>query len=316
MPRDSTGGPLIRVRRLTPGLLDAWLVDQQLAGARGSYRLRLWRETAAAFPPLRDELRAYIHEAFKDARRRLRRGFEDSLSPFNDPALDPAANYPAALNRMTLQGYFGETIGVIAVEHWGAAGHADWQVPAFLFRFHDQEFQHLEQINQRIRDGQQPNPDALNQRRPGRTGDDAVAFRRNGRGSITDVLTIEAKCLSANNNAKIQQAHEKLAAGGPLPSSIRELIELLSEYDTPEAMSWHEALLQFRADGYRTATRHDGVVYATGHIPTKGPRQAWLPSEPHPAYTAPRHLEGMEFQFEDLGCVIDLLYRGAQNANA
>ena len=316
MLRDSAGAPLIRVRRLTPGLLDAWLVDQQLAYARGNYRLRLWRETAAGLPALRDELRAYVDEAFEDARRRLRRGFEDSLSPFNDPTVNPAANYPAALHRMTLQGYFGETIGVIAVEHWGAAGHVDWQVPAFLFRFHDQEFQHLEQINQRIRDGEQHNPDATDQRRPGRTGDDALAFRRNDGGSITDVLTIEAKCLSANNNAKIREAHEKLAAGGPLPPGIRELIELFSEYDTPEAMSWHEALVRFRAAGYRTVARHDGVVYATAHIPVIGPRQAWLPAEPHPAYTAHRHLEGMEFQFENLEHVIDVLYRGEHDADA
>jgi hypothetical protein len=27
--------------------------------------------------------------------------------------------------------------------HWGAHGHMDWVVPAFLFRLHDQEFQHV-----------------------------------------------------------------------------------------------------------------------------------------------------------------------------
>ena len=104
--RLTLNGPLIRFRRLTPGLLDAWLLDQRLAGARPQYRLRLWLETSTAFAALRDELRAYVHEALDDARRRLRRGFEDALSPFNDPALDPAANYPAALHRVTLQGVF------------------------------------------------------------------------------------------------------------------------------------------------------------------------------------------------------------------
>ena len=296
--------------------MDAWLVNQHVVGASPRYRLRLWREDSTALPALRDELRAYINEALEDARRRLRRGFEDSLSPFSNPALDPAANYPAALHRVTLQGYFGETIAGLAVEHWGAAGHADWQVPAFLFRFHDHEFQHLEQLNQRIREGEAQNPDALDQLRPGRSGDDALAFRRNGDGVISDVLAVEAKCLQTNNTAKIQEAHEKLAAAGPLPSGIRELIELLSDYDTPEARSWHEALLRFRADGYRRAARHDGVVYATAHIPARVGRQAWLPPEPHPAYTAERYLEGMEFQFENLDRVIDSLYRGTHDANA
>jgi hypothetical protein len=94
---------MIRLRRLTAGLLDAWLIDQQLANGHPRYRLRLWRDAANALPALREELRAYIDEAFDDARRRLRTGFEDALSPFNDPALDPAANFPAALNRIDSQ---------------------------------------------------------------------------------------------------------------------------------------------------------------------------------------------------------------------
>ena len=302
---------MIRVRRLTRGLLDAWLVDQRLPDADPRYCLRLWRESPGEFPALRHELRTYINEALEDARLRLRHGFEDSLSPFADQPLDPATNYPAGLHRVTLQGYFGETLGVIAVEHWGAAGHEDWLVPAFLFRFHDQEFQHLEEINQRIRDGEPHNPDATAQLRPGRTGDDALAFRRNGDGVITDVLTIEAKCLTQNNTESIRKAHKKLAAAGRRPSGIRELIELLSEYDTPEAMSWHEALMKFRADGYQQADRHDGVAYATAHVPARTGRQAWLPAEPHDAYTAGRHLDGMEFQFHNLEQLINSLYREA-----
>jgi hypothetical protein len=47
---------------------------------------------------------------------------------------------------------------VLAVEHWGAHGHMDWIVPAFLFRLHDQEFQHLEAIKERLRAGEPPEP--------------------------------------------------------------------------------------------------------------------------------------------------------------
>ena len=106
---------MIRFRRLTVGLLDAWLVDQRLANGHPRYRLRVWRENRDALAAIRGELISYIDEAFDDARRRIRRGFEDDLSPFNDKASDPAANYPAILHRVTLQGYFGETLGVIAV---------------------------------------------------------------------------------------------------------------------------------------------------------------------------------------------------------
>ena len=163
---------MIRFRRLTPALLNAWLVNQQLASTHARYRLRVWRENRVALAAIRAEMLAYLDEAFEDARLRIRRGFEDDLSPFSDPAHDPAANYPALLHRVTLQGYLGETLAVIAVEHWGAHGHTDWIVPAFLFRLHDQEFQHLEAINERLRAGEPYDPDQAAQQRPGRTGDD------------------------------------------------------------------------------------------------------------------------------------------------
>ena len=304
---------MIRFRRLTPELLDAWLVNQPLvADGHARYRLRVWREDRDGLAAIRQELVDYINEAFEDARRRIRRGFEDDLSPFRDQPNDPAANYPALLHRMTLQGYFGETLAVIAVEHWGAHNFMDWVVPAFLFRLHNVEFQHLEMINERIRAGEVYDPDSPGERRPGRTGDDGLAFRISTDNSITDILTLEAKCLAQSNNAKIEEAHKKLVAGGLLPSGVRELINLLADYDTPEAQAWQEALLALWRNGYRTVNRHDGVAYACGSVPAQAGRVAWMSANaPHPAYTVARNLEGMEFQFVDLNTVVDTLYRGA-----
>ncbi|MGM5030063.1 hypothetical protein AB8B02_27905 [Tardiphaga sp. 862_B3_N4_1] len=247
-----------------------------------------------------------------DARRRIRTGFQDDLSPFNDPAHDPAANYPAMLNRISLQGYLGETLGALAVEHFGAIGYSDWKIPALLFRFHDQEFQHLDLINERLFAGVAHDPDADEEKRPGRTGDDGLAFRMDDNGVITDILTLEAKCLTVSNTGIMKDAHEKLVAGGNRPSGVRELINLLTEYDTPDAKAWQQALLQFYWKGFQTATRHDGLAYAVGHSP-KQPvdRIAWLPpAAPHPSYTLQRNLEAMEFQFENLDAVVDILYRG------
>lgn len=306
---------MIRFRRLTPALLNAWLVQRALPVHHPRYRLRVWREDRAGLAALRAELLTYFDEAFDDARRRIRAGFEDDLSPFNDPVRDPATNYPALLHRVTLQGYLGETLAVVAVEHWGAHGHTDWVVPAFLFRLHDQEFQHLESINERLLAGEVYDPDAITEQRPGRTGDDGLAFRINERGVITDVLTLEAKCLAQNSPEKIQDAHAKLAAGGLRPSGVRELINLLQEYDTPEAQLWQQALLQLWRDGYRVAVRRDGVSYVCGRVPIRpADRITWMPPDaPHPAYTIDRDLEGMEFQFPDLNGVVDAIYRGGRH---
>jgi len=261
---------------------------------------------------IESELRSYIDEAFDDARKRLRAGFEDALSPFNDTAIDPAANYPAVLHRVTLQGYFGEILAVIAIEHLGVHNHADWKIPAFLFRFHEPEFQHLELINERLRSGQLHDADIQSEQRPGRTGDDGLAFRLDESNTITDVLTVEAKCLAENRNEKIQEAHEKLSKGGPLPPGVRELVNLLSEYDTTAANSWVEALMKLRKDGYRNAGRWDAIAYVCGNSPQRGGRVTWLPiAQPHFAYTVPRNLVGLEFHFRNLADLITRIYRGA-----
>jgi len=303
---------MIRFRRITLRPLNAWLSAQPVSKTHRKYELRVWREVNANFSVLRDELVAYAQEALDDARIRIRKGFEDNLSPFSDPVDDPAAHYPAMLNRITLQGYLGETLAGLAVEHFGAFGKNDWHVPAFLFRFHDQEFQHLDLINERMLMGEAHDPDAVAERRPGRTGDDALAFRIDEAGTITHILALEAKCLIKSNTSVIADAHGKLAAGTRRPSGIRELITLLSDYETDEAQAWVARLMELYRDGFRTVKRRDGLAYATGDSPVRpATRVSWLPADsPHSAYTADRRFDAMEFQLEDLEGLVDTLYRG------
>ncbi|MCD5982355.1 hypothetical protein [Pseudomonas sp. CDFA 610] len=304
---------MIRFRRVTLQPLSAWLVAQPSTGTHSKYELRVWREDNANFEELRDELVAYAQEALEDARVRIRKGFEDNLSPFSDPVDDPAAYYPAMLNRITLQGYLGETLAGLAVEHFGAFGEIDWQVPAFLFRFHDQEFQHLDLINERFIMGEPHDRDAEAEKRPGRTGDDALAFRLDGNGNITHILALEAKCLATSNTATIADAHGKLAAGSRRPSGIRELITLLSDYETTEAQAWVARLLELYRDGFRTANRSDGLAYTVGHFPVSPKtRLSWLQADaPHTSYNVDRRLVAMEFQLSELRALVETLYRGA-----
>ena len=216
------------------------------------------------------------------------------------------------LNRITLQGYLGETLAGLAVEHFGAFGKRDWHVPAYLFRFHDTEFQHLDLINERLLMGEAHDPDAVAERRPGRTGDDALAFRIDATGTITHVLSLEAKCLSRSNTATMEDAHAKLSAGYRRPSGVRELITLLSDYESKEAQEWVERLLKFYSEGFRTAKHRDGLAYAVGNSP-KVPttRVSWLPTDrPHAHYKSKRRFDAMEFQFQDLDSLVDTLYRG------
>ncbi len=300
---------MIRFLRLPQVQLDAWLSNRPLVNPNARYRLRLWQENRAQLSAIQEELINYIDEALEDARVRIRRGFEDNLSPFNDPTNDPAANFPAMLNHTTLLGYLGEILAVIAVEHWGSQGYSDWIVPAFLFRYHNQEFQHLDEINQMILNGETYNRDSIANRRPGRTGDDALAFRIDGANNITDMLILEAKCLTRHKSDEITEAHEKLARGTVRPSGIRELISLLKDYETPKSDKWRQALLKLWRGEHQSTVRHDGVCYACGQSPVR--HTTWMPANaPHPAYTSTRKLDGIEFHFTDLNGLVDILFRG------
>lgn len=305
---------MIRSKRLQSPALNAWLVSIPLISSGTShYTLRVWKEERTSLvAPFKDDVVAYFDESFDDARKSLRDGFEDDLCSFNDPATDPAANFPRLLHRVTQQGYLGEALGALAIEHWGAAGFTDWQVPAMLFRYHTVELQHLASINERIEKGHSFNQDADAEMRPGRTGDDALAFRMNDAGLITDVLVIEAKCIAANSNPTIAEAHGKLSTTLLRNSGFQELITILKKYDTDEARKWRGALLNLWHSGHTTVGRYDCVSYAVGAQPkVPNTRKSWMdPAKRHPEYKLSHPLVGVEFHIPDLRGIVDIIYRG------
>src|SRR3546814_21137176 len=132
-------------------------------------------------------------------------------------------------------------------------------VPALLFRFHDQEFQHLDLINERVLAGEVHEPDAEKEKRPGRTGDDGLAFRVDANGVITDILTLEAKCLPVSHNGIMKDAHEKLIVGCNRPSVVLELIHILTENHTPEAEAGTQARQHIYQRDSIPAALNDGI---------------------------------------------------------
>lgn len=299
---------MIRNRRLSIPKLEAWLETQIVNGRNARYQLRLWKANHSNFDNLEEELKLYINEAHEDACFKIRKALEDDLAPFTTEDEDPTANYPSSLNTISLQGYFGETIGGALVEHLGSHGKQGWCIPAYLFRFHILELQHLEDINQRLSEGISFNPDDSSERRPGRTGDDTFAFRKNNDGDITDVLVLEAKCLSRHNPDKLGDAHSQISNTKKRPIDIPRLTELLGDYDTEFAKEWRLALLKYYRGGYRDCSRYDGVVYICKNPPVRS--ASWmLADNPHLKYTAGRNLEGLEIHVPNLAEVINRLYR-------
>lgn len=155
------------------------------------YRHRRLDESRELRDRILPRLKQVIFEAHEDARRYIRKLEGVSLNPLEIPeGQDPAAGYPGqTVHLNNLIGYFGEILTGVICEEFAPFDETRWKVPAYLFRWHLDEARHLDQIGQI---GKNPNPNK--EIRPGRQGDDCLAFILNESGNITHTLFCESKC--------------------------------------------------------------------------------------------------------------------------
>jgi hypothetical protein len=123
-----------------------WLTATTVISPTGDYRHRVLAENALEWTAIQPHIKRYFRKAHADAVKHLRKMAGVSLHPLKkrDPAVAPTRHYPHGLDPMTLKGYFGEVLAYAIVECMGAAGYSEWDVPAYLFRFHTVAFQCLE----------------------------------------------------------------------------------------------------------------------------------------------------------------------------
>lgn len=196
----------------------------------------------------------------------------------------------------------------MVAEHLHPGGVSGWEVPAFRFRYHDAAFNELGRARQR---GGALRP------APGLLGDDCLAFRRNDRGDIVEVLVGEAKCTTDHRADLIVEAHEAFDDSIPMPVSIWQLIEVLKSNPTPTRLRWIEALQEFEDRGLAGMLPEDSrlnlVNYVCGRSPArqrKGAGTGWLhATKPHKGYVSKDRLEAVEIHLSDVTALIDTVYR-------
>lgn len=281
-----------------------WLTIGVRRSTNGKYEHLLAKENSGTRAAILPRLRLLVAEAHEDARRRLQRLATGSLDPLADTGgRDPAQGYPELLHIQTLKGYFGEILAGVVAENLQPFGMDDWVVPAHLFRYHLVEFQQLAMMDQT---GQ---PAAL---RPGRTGDDCLAFRcREGR--IVGTLFCEAKCTADHDPGMIGDAHGKSSLPNLLPVDLLQLIEVLEESPYVAAARWVGALRRLHLEGTSSGgyERLDHVTYVCGRAPVQEGRECWISEEkPHDKYTAGRRLHVAEIQLGDVERLITDVYSG------
>ncbi len=282
--------------------IKSWLTVTVQTDAGGRYQHVLGQENGANRSTVLPRLQVLVSSAHEDARNRLRRLANGSLDPLSTPsAKDPADGYPKRLHIQTLKGYFGEILAGAVAENLGPFGIKDWKVPAHLFRYHLVEFQQLAMMNQTGADAEL---------RPGRTGDDCLAFLRNNNGDIVAVLFCEAKCTSGHDSGLIGEAHEKSSLPNLLPVDLLQLIEVLEDSTDSAAAAWVDALRSLNLKGPNPSApyeRLDQVTYVCGQKPVR--EKTWIPSgKPHDKYKGGRRLHVAEIHLSDVEELVKKVY--------
>jgi hypothetical protein len=283
--------------------LPHWLPNTVTESKDKRFRHRFIKEDLTGRTEGLKELRVIVQNAHEDARKHLRALAGISLDPLNlgatSPARDPAEGYPERLHPMTLKGYLGEIFAAVLAEHFLPFDFDNWKVPAFLFRFHLVEFQQLESMRQTGADAKL---------RPGRTGDDCVAFQLDSSGRIIRSLYCESKCTYEHDTDLISDAHVKVGESEIV--DIPQLIEVLKEKNDPESLQWVDALRQFWMHGVsRGYERFDLVCYVCGKSPVRGDRKTWMSVDrPHDKYRGGRKLEAVEVHLNDIAGILGEVY--------
>lgn len=283
-----------------PGI-ETWLTIDLKTATSGRYEHALITEVDGTRSKMLPCLRTLFSNAHDDARRRLRRLAYGSLDPLAGyPQGDPADGYPERLHPLTLKGYFGEVLAGIIAANTACFGNTDWEVPAYLFRFHIVEFQHLAFIKQTEQD-----PGV----RPGRTGDDCLAFRQKD-DRIVAGMFCEAKCTKDHDTKLIRDAHEKSSLPNLIPVDLLQLVEVLQDSPDPAAARWITLLRRLFFDGAGAHyERIDQITYVCGQQPKREP--CWIGNDkPHDAYSGGCRLHIAEVHLADVEQLISDVYLG------
>jgi hypothetical protein len=281
----------------------SWLKLKVQTAPGGLYQHALGQENGANRSTILPGLQILVSSAHEDARKRLRRLANGSLDPLSAPGpRDPAEGYPERLHIQTLKGYFGEILAGAVAENLSPFGK-DWAVPAYLFRYHLVEFQQLAMMNQTGADATL---------RPGRTGDDCLAFLRDSNGGIVAVLFCEAKCTADHDDGMIGDAHEKSSLPNLLPVDLLQLIEILEDSAVGDAKEWVMALRSLHLKGPNPPApyeRFDQVTYVCGRKPVRGGRESWISSaKPHDRYKGGRRLHVAEIHISEVEELVKNVY--------
>ncbi|SOB97269.1 hypothetical protein SAMN05428964_1012155 [Thalassospira xiamenensis] len=301
-------------------LLGAWLTHYP--SVVGRYGHLLIEQAGTSDAELIEGLRSYFESAHLDARQKFHEFIGMSLHPDGDAA-GANARYPNCLPLTTQRGLFGEALAGLITETFEYVGDHEWNVPVFLFRFHDDAKRYLFNL---ARDP------ALIRQTIGRFGSDFIAIALDGDGAVyrfvsgeakwretmtpgqIDTLLLGDKIESPKGSGNLEHDGKgiwhKVNKEVPIPDGLRQLQEILKEQAADEfsaaILSIDEALV---LENPQSIPKTD-LIFLVGNDPARRssgvPHVEWKkqPEE----YTAGNDLQVVEVYLSGGTALIKKLY--------
>ncbi len=211
---------------------------EEYATVNGGLGHTLLEQIEADDGALAQALKEYFESAHLDARTRFHSFVGIDLHPDGD-GVAPIVTYPGSLPSTTRRGLFGEVLAGLLTESYEYIGAHNWNVPIFLFRYHDDAGNYLFTL---ARDPTQTRQTI------GRLGTDFIGLSLNDDGEVVRIISGEAKWRLTLTQATVddvmlgKKAKDSAVRSGKgvwrdlnkepsPPSGARQLLELLREYD-------------------------------------------------------------------------------------
>lgn len=269
---------------------------------------------------LSNALKTYFESAHLDARTAFHSFIGIDLHPDADGDA-PIVTYPASLEMTTRRGLFGEVLAGLLTESYDYIGGYTWNVPIFLFRYHDDACNYLFTLE---RDPEQT------RKTIGRLGTDFIGVSVNDDGDVVRIISGEAKWRQTLTQAKVDEVMlgkwVNDGAGGRVRSGKGVWRDLNREPSPPSGARQLQRLLQeYDADGFAATIlcleralvardpvaipKTDLIVFAGSARANRPEQECLLPWEAVPdEYTAGNDLQIMEVVFKGGTDLIDAIY--------
>ncbi|MEP1199664.1 hypothetical protein [Tateyamaria sp.] len=297
--------------------LNKWL--ERYPSEKDNYWHLLLEQKEVMKPETQEALLPYFESAHFDARECFHKLARISLHP-DDGETGCNAQYPSALPLTARKGLFGEVLAGLFTEADKFVGEHEWQIPVFLFRFHEDAGQYIYTLNR--------DPDRERQVL-GRKGDDFIAVAVDQDGNVIRFIAGEAKwraswtesqidavMLGPKKGPKGKKKHNnkgvwfEINRALDVPLGLEQLHSILEECAPDEFASVIASLDRILAHRNPTPVeRTDLILLAGGSAKKRKKATALLPWEDvPPEYKAGRDLQVVEMIIDDGDTLIDAIY--------